>query len=445
MVKNHTLRIFIIATGLVLICNIILQLVREPALSALFYDYGFTIMSDFTQPLLGARKMLDMQSYANCIQPPMGMLLYAILSFFLPKYLLSIHFVNAKFDSSTVLLFLIVTIMAAGLYYEIIRHKLNGQPWEKIAGTLACLLIYPFLFACERGNNIVLAFLFTMLFAFFMDSPSRALREMALISLAIAVGIKTYTVVFGLMLPLQRRWKDSLRCMAYGLIFFFVPFLFFGGLSQFGVMLKSLTAYASSSGATLRHYFFPSLQTPVNYLLSFIKGRPMVLSQIKHYVGPLSTYIPICVGVLAAFLCKEPWKKWYALTLAFLCVPGVSGIYTEIFLLMPFICLMNCSSIRKWDYVYLVPTLMAFMPIAYTWEAPTLVTPFDPSVFFVDDLTVLSYGNTTIALGTVLASLAVSVLFVIVLIDVIKSICALVAKRKCKKNNQVAATVELSA
>ena len=84
---------------------------------------------------------------------------------------------------------------------------------------------------------------------FTYDNKNKILREIGLISLAIATSIKIHPVVFGLMLLFDKRWAEAKRCIIYGVLIFFVPFLCFGGFSEFTVLLSNLTNASNFLGS----------------------------------------------------------------------------------------------------------------------------------------------------------------------------------------------------
>ena len=107
----------------------------------------------------------------------------------------------------------------------------------------------PVLYSFDRGNIVWFCMAFLMVYIFTYDSKNKILREIGLISLAIATSIKIYPVVFGLMLIFDKRWAEAKRCIIYGVLIFFVPFLCFGGFSEFTVLLSNLTNASNFLGS----------------------------------------------------------------------------------------------------------------------------------------------------------------------------------------------------
>lgn len=88
-------------------------------------------------------------------------------------------------------------------------------------------------FAFERGNLVLYAMVFLMLGLALRDSPHKALRELALIFVAISAGFKLYPAIFGFLWIAEKRYKEAARLVLYGLAAFFVPFLFVDSFTHY--------------------------------------------------------------------------------------------------------------------------------------------------------------------------------------------------------------------
>lgn len=84
------------------------------------------------------------------------------------------------------------------------------------------------------------------------------LRELALICLACAAAMKLYPALFGLLLLSDKKYKEAVRAVIYGIVLLVVPFFFMGGVGQIPQMLKnSLTLNNNTlSGSTGFGYGF---------------------------------------------------------------------------------------------------------------------------------------------------------------------------------------------
>lgn len=85
---------------------------------------------------------------------------------------------------------------------------------------------YGMLYAYERGNIVIYSFICSMMFVFFQNSKNKYMREIALMSLAFAAGLKIYPAFLGCLLY-NKEYKRAIRTVIYGIIMFIVPFFAF--------------------------------------------------------------------------------------------------------------------------------------------------------------------------------------------------------------------------
>ena len=65
---------------------------------------------------------------------------------------------------------------------------------------------------------MILAVAFLWLFLLFYKDENPIYRHLALIGLAISAALKVYPVIFGVVLLYERRWKDVVWAVLYGII-----------------------------------------------------------------------------------------------------------------------------------------------------------------------------------------------------------------------------------
>ena len=160
------------------------------------------------------------------------------------------------------------------------------------------------LYSFDRGNIVWFCMAFLMVYIFTYDNKNKILREIGLISLAIATSIKIYPVVFGLMLLFDKRWAEAKRCIIYGVLIFFVPFLCFGGFSEFTVLLSNLTN-ASNFLGSIGHGYRLNFSNTVYGVFDVLQRRGPRIDKLLQYAlyAFYVFYLP-CI-----FLARERWKK----------------------------------------------------------------------------------------------------------------------------------------
>lgn len=140
-----------------------------------------------------------------------------------------------------------------------------------------------------------------------MDSEKKAEKEAALILIAFAAGLKLYPAIWGVFYLAEKRYKEAIRLIIYGILLFFLPFIFFQGVDGFWI----------------------------------------------------------------CFLNKKSWQTIALLTSLMIIFVAASGTYCLVYWVIPFLCFMNDlyqrREYRKLDYVYAV--LFALVFAAYPVRA----------------------------------------------------------------------------
>ncbi|MCR5747746.1 MAG: DUF2029 domain-containing protein, partial [Lachnospiraceae bacterium] len=230
------------------------------------------------------------------------------------------------------LIFVMVIIFMALIFRLLIDKVLrDNKPEINTAITAAVLCSAPFMAgAIERGNIVILVMLLVLAAFYLKDSEKAVYREIALIFIAMATGIKVYPAIMGLIYIKEKRWKEAVRLIIYCLILFFVPYIFTGGIPAMISHFKILFFFGNQS--------YASWTDIRNYLLSLSK----VLGQyenspyfVKYFMIIENVYLLICV--LSLFKTGKEWRKaLYMCGVMALYVPS-SHRYVSIYMAVPLI------------------------------------------------------------------------------------------------------------
>lgn len=282
------------------------------------------------------------------------------------------------------------------LFAVLLYRKKNGTPLEKILFIAVMFLSVGMLSVVDRGNVIIFAVFFSAVFLAFYNSKRWWAREIAYISLAIAVCIKLYPVFLGLLILREKNFTGALRCAVYWLILFVAPFLFYGNVAEniiayfyavfdFGgveipegydshAALQYLAATLSSGE---QEFYIPmdaiegdssfSFSGTLQILFAFAYNNYETLA-VSHKIGMM---LIVC-GVFFQFFLDKPWKS--AMMLALLCICFSPSAYSYAATFMIFPCLMffnNCNwkNPLHWIYAALFVCMFAlFVTPDGTWN-----------------------------------------------------------------------------
>ena len=126
--------------------------------------------------------------------------------------------------------FLFIVLVALYVLYVLFSKIIKEKGVRKeLMFLFAVLLAYPFLFALERGNSIIMALVFCLFFLLGYRSENKYVRYASYIALGCAAGIKLYPVIFGLLILRERQHREFAICAAIVAALMFIPFIFTDG------------------------------------------------------------------------------------------------------------------------------------------------------------------------------------------------------------------------
>ena len=221
----------------------------------------------------------------------------------------------------------------------------------------------PFLYQYERANIIFIALMLLITYLLLKDSDNKVAREISLICLALAACIKIYPAVFGLLLLKEKRWKESIRVVIYGILLFFVPFAFMGGFDKIPNFLEAIFLSPDNSDPHLYGYgnklnFTNTIMAVHTFFVNRGEISPADAQNKAHYISLFLTLF----SALMAYFSKEKWKTYALLTGIMVGFPAFSFMYCSVFICIPLVTLImqKREKIRKMDIVYVIIFLMIF-------------------------------------------------------------------------------------
>ena len=258
---------------------------------------------------------------------------------------------NPLFIFSFVLFFAIN--MALILLVVAKMSKLKGKPLAYLLISVACF--GPMLYCFGRGNVIITAVLFALLFFWLYNSEKRWARELANVCLACSIAVKIYPAFLLIFFLKDRRWLDLLKTLAYSLFLLFIPFLFVkGGFGNIKHIWNNFTHFNSGEGRDLDYsnIGLDATCSKFAYLLSVIFGG----ANMDGLYGILSkiTRFGLVIAAIVILCCSKKSKKNMQAMLVAICTyelfQGVSYGYTMMFLIAPIVVyVMNFEELDKKD------------------------------------------------------------------------------------------------
>ena len=327
-----------------------------------FFIRSADFFMDFFNSIRDAAQGSGVYTERGVIYPPMANLIYLALSRFTPDSYNNSTFEDRyswpQYFTPLVLVVLVTTALAIIYFFLVFSNVQSSSRLKKFAFAFLAFFNVPVLYMIERGNMIVFCLIALLVYAFTYNSENKVYRELGLIALAFAFSIKLYPVVFGWFLLADKRFKDALRCLIYGLLMLIIPCFFFGGPSCFVYVFLNIFSFSSGSGSTL------------SVVLNFIH-TPDAIQTLVNILAYLWVLIcGICFAVSPFIRPNEPWKTYVLGFVTILCVPSLTSIYSWAFLMIPLMMLCHQKHLTRSDWLYaiFITIPFAFIPFRFSFH-----------------------------------------------------------------------------
>lgn len=189
------------------------------------------------------------------------------------------------------------------------------------------------------------------------EHKDRTGKERALLCIAVAAGLKIYPAVFGILYIKEKRYQEAARLVLYGILCFFVPFVFFGGIHGLFQMLQNQRELHSQV-----YYGWKSIQSTWNQ----IDNRFLHLN--LPVIGKVLTGMYAVLAAVGVWVAQDKWKRLFLLCSMMVIVPFWAGSYTPFYFTIPFIYFMSGKRNHRADYLYAV--LFAGIFCFFVWNTP---------------------------------------------------------------------------
>lgn len=295
------------------------------------------------------------------IYPPLCYLMYYVLTLFsTPEQLKVDNAMTLKTMQGPMFSFMIYSLLIILVFIFLTLKMKKGSNKEKYLFISLMLLSLPFLFAFERGNIVFVSLIFLMIFICYKDSKNKFLREISLISLAVAASLKIYPAIFGIMLIKEKRWLDILKVITYGLILFVLPFIFFGGLNSVKLLFYNLVNTSSEYSS----FVVANKMNFVAYVDFLVRGFHLQNTNLG-FIGRMLVLLLIIFSIINSLWTDSKFLRILLLTLLMIGIPSISFTYTAIFLCIPLILFIDNQNRRKIDYLYLLLFILIMFPCPF--------------------------------------------------------------------------------
>lgn len=266
------------------------------------------------------------------------------------------YFLTIRYEPLFMIMFMIMLEIVVLLEYEILTQMKEGSRGIKIGCSLVIIFSQPMIFTLERGNFLILTELAVIVYIAYHDSKVAWKRELALICLGLAFGLKLTPALLGVLLLYDKKWKESMRCAIYGILFFLLPFLFFnGGLGNVLLLFRNLHLLLDP----VKGWFDLNLANSLGLFgmhLSKTAGNILIM------------VVSASLLIFAIFLSK--WERTMVAVLVLLIFPKFSQYYCIVYILPVFILFLNEKEHKRSDVFVLVVSMLIVGCFQWRFLAP---------------------------------------------------------------------------
>lgn len=238
---------------------------------------------------------------------------------------------DLRVEQAPLVIYLMFVVMCSlSIVYLIDKYlSKNEQCWHRWVA-FSIVFSYGILYAIERGNIVLLSLPFAIYFCFNYKSKNKIVKELALLSLAISAGLKLYPALLGVLLIRDRKWKEAIRAVVYGILSVILPcFAFKEGVLGLKKWIEIVFSFElNSANRIVGNGFSNILYRFQSYLSTFCN-----INISDHWFRYVSYFIVLILIVMAFFIKKE-WECVLLLVLA-MCLYQSQADYILSFFAVP--------------------------------------------------------------------------------------------------------------
>lgn len=256
-----------------------------------------------------------------------------------------------------------VYMLSVGVMAFLCGTVKEGSKKEKILFSSIVFGSIPAITLYQSGSTFVFSAIFVVIFYKLVNSINKKTREIAYFSLAMAVSIHGFALLFALILIKEKRIKEFMRTCCYSVVLGISPIFCFGGLSMLLHMFSNMTG-------VLKEYLIGNFKTRLDFMgtISGFSQMAGIYFSWLYTVTKILLIILLFAGIIAFFYVKEDWKKWAIIGNMLVSIPVFSDRSPLIFMALAFILFWNQSEedfLREKNQLYAGLFFIMCIPIPF--------------------------------------------------------------------------------
>lgn len=236
------------------------------------------------------------------------------------------------------------------VFFKLLDVKLlNSKLPERIILSVSLMVTGPFIYWVSSGNLIFISLVCCCFYLMEYDNDNGVIRAISYLSLAIAVGISFYPIVFEI-LSIEKRKRESVYLSIISILFFSVPYIKYGGIEL-----------ETSLKAIIWGTYLPRYEEKSNYNLFSIMNRLSNILLNKDANVIIVYIIGIVLCILLFKYGKKKWKKIFACSLFLVMFSQPCLYHNLLFMYMPLLFFLE-NERENGDGIYLFSFIIMFIP-----------------------------------------------------------------------------------
>lgn len=323
-------------------------------LKGIFFFDTHDFLMDFFNSIRDVSHGSGVYTEKGVIYPPLANLIFLIFSKFSNTEYLATDFDDRytwfNYTQNIILVIVFLLISFAIYYFAILKHN-QGKTLQNVLFLVFTAINVPLLHTLERGNLILLTVAFIAFFFYNYKSENKILRELSLVSLAIAFGLKIYPAIFGWLLVCDKRYKEIVRVVCYAILALLIPSFFFGGPICIWWMVRNIFTFS-----------FSRISISIEILNIIGESKFLQIAyEIYSKLSIIVLFLTVLVFLFYSFQVKQNWKSVLYVCLIFISLPPVSAIYNWLIFIVPISMLIKEEKLNKSNVGYFIGMVLPFV------------------------------------------------------------------------------------
>ena len=313
---------------------------------------------------------LNVYRNGNNQYPPFIILIAHILSRFAPYKIVSqydLRWIPAGMISFIAVFVVSITSLFTVLIRFLVKRKI--PPRGILIFVISMLFSAPFLFLVDRGNYLIIALAFFVIFCLsFHTNP-----KISAVFIGLSAAIKIYPGLLMILFITEKKKKEFFLSLITCLFVTLLSFAFFEGniIKNIFAFVRNLTKFGNGMPYWYMDlYFSCGLSTIVKSLYGIIGSSPFTDFFPVMMVYTCVAFLILVFSIFAIWREVFFWRRLLLLTLLIVFLTPNSYLYNLTFLIGPLVIFLTTENLQKRNNLYFYALLVLFAPTAYYYFNP---------------------------------------------------------------------------